>query len=137
MIQLRNPSYISDLSPCGIFLLTLLKNKQYLQTSMLAPNCSWLCHFSVSAGCAQKVYLSAFRAWNLRLETEILSKETEARELWISPIMRFAELNERPSYNGLNKTTIVILLLQCNLVMKRETSSRIVIEIMYNVLSKI
>ena len=59
------------------------------------------------------------------------------RELWISPIMRLAELNERPSYNGLNKTTFVILLLQCNLVMKRETSSRIVIEIMYNVLKNV
>ena len=45
--------------------------------------------------CPQKAYLSAFRAWILELETELLTREThqsvEIIEIGISPIMRLAE----------------------------------------------
>ena len=57
--------------------LVYYTEKDSLQTSILVPKCSWQRHFSVSAGCAEKAYLSAFRAWILRKEAEFLSREIE------------------------------------------------------------
>ena len=66
MVWLHNPSYSPDLSPCDFSLFTLLRN------NLLATKCSCQCQCEMSTGCVQKVYLSAFRAWILKLETESL-----------------------------------------------------------------
>ena len=76
---------------------SLLYWKQSLETSILAPHNSWQCHCSVSTKCAQKVYLSAFRAWIEKLKTESLSRENTFTGLnewiWIHPRMRLQSMS--------------------------------------------
>ena len=69
--QLSNPSYSPDLSPCDIFLFTLLKTyfsrRRY---ELQSTHDSTIVHYL--QGVPPKVYISSFRAWILRQETEYL-----------------------------------------------------------------
>ena len=76
MVQLHNPLYSPGLNPRDVFLFTLLITIS--PDVDISPEVLLAVHCSVSSGCMQKVNLSAFRAWILRLETAFLSRENRS-----------------------------------------------------------
>ena len=105
VVQLSNPPYSPDWSPCDFFLLFSWKIISPVVDMSLKV--LWAVSlFSVYRVC-QNIYLSAFRIWILRQETEFLSRENTPTG-WIewnidkyhddpsrTPV---PQLNESPSY---------------------------------------